>query len=369
MSLDKKLIAFVLPRLTGGGAERSMVNLANTLARMGHPVAMVLFERTGVYLDQLDPAIDVVDLGSGRALKTVKPLKAFFDARRPAAVLGAMEHVNGAVYLAWRGRPDMKFIPTIRNHISEEARKAGLKKKLEFWLARRAYQNASSVVAVSQGVADDAEKTLRLRPGAVKVIYNPVITDDLAGLASERPEHEWLAVPKAERSEPVVLGVGRLAPQKDFGNLIEAVRLAREKRPMKLVILGEGDERAALERQIASLQASEWVSLPGFAKNPFAAMAAADLFVLSSKFEGLPGVLIQAMASGCPVVSTDCPSGPTEILQGGKYGGIVPVGDPKSLAAAILASLESPKPVPSEALDPFRPLQASQAFLREMDIA
>ena len=182
-------------------------------------------------------------------------------------------------------------------------------------------------------------------PEKVRTIYNPVVTEDLAVQAQAPLAHPWFDVDASERI-PVVLAAGRLTGQKDYPTLLRAFKEVRNQRPARLMILGEGQQRSALEALVKDLGIQEDVSLPGFVDNPFAYMARADLFVLSSAWEGLPGVLIQAMACGCPVVSTDCPSGPREILEGGTYGPLVEVGDARGLAEAMLSTLESSVPPP-----------------------
>lgn len=198
------------------------------------------------------------------------------------------------------------------------------------------YPWADGFVAVSQGVADDLRRFAQLPEVKVHTIYNPVVTDELLASAARTPEHPWLA----PGEPPVILGVGRLVGQKDFATLVRAFALVRRTRSAKLIILGEGDKRPELEALVTELGLSDEVSLPGFVDNPFAYMARADTFVLSSRHEGLPGVLIQAMACGCKVVSTDCPSGPREILNNGSLGALVPVGDAGALAEAIVATLD-----------------------------
>ncbi len=210
--------------------------------------------------------------------------------------------------------------------------------------ARLLYPLADAHIAVSQGVADDLGKFVRLNPNKVHAIYNPVVTNDLLERARLTPDHPWLA-DKSESSPPVLLGVGRLTGQKDFPTLIRAFATVRRAQAARLIILGEGERRAQLEALATELGVAEDVSLPGFVDNPFAFMAQADLFVLSSRFEGLPGALIQAMACGCKVVSTDCPSGPAEILKGG-LAPLVPVGDAEALAQAMLETLNDPAPRP-----------------------
>jgi len=167
-----------------------------------------------------------------------------------------------------------------------------------------------------------------------------VVSDDLDALASEPIEHPWL-VPGPP---PVVLAAGRLTAQKDFPTLLRAFARLVPERDLRLMILGEGPDRAALEAEIEALGLGDRVALLGFQANPFSYMARARLFVLSSAWEGLPGVLIQAMACGTPVVSTDCPSGPREVLEGGRLGPLVPVGDAEALARAIMQTLDAPLP-------------------------
>lgn len=354
-------LSFLIPALTGGGAERSMVNLANELRGMDYPVDFLVLQSGGAYEGTLRSDVNLISLHVNRALRAPGPIRAYLKSAQPHALFSALEHINVAVYRGWHGSGvKTLYVPTIRNHISVEAAKAGLVKKIELKWASVAYRKAHAVIAVSQGVARDAEKTLHLAPGTVSTIYNPVVNDSLNRQAKELPEHRWLQ----DKSIPVVLGVGRLNYQKDWPVLIDACAIVRKSRPVRLLILGEGELRTELEAKIKALGASDWIDLPGFASNPFAAMANCSLFVLSSKFEGLPGVLIQAMACGAPVVSTDCPSGPDEILQGGKYGRLVPVGDAQSMAAAILKTLDDPISVDPAALSPFESETSARQYLQ-----
>jgi glycosyltransferase involved in cell wall biosynthesis len=200
------------------------------------------------------------------------------------------------------------------------------------------YPWADAVIAVSDGVADHIARLTGMPRERITTIYNPVVTTELLEKARKPVDHPWLA----PGQPPVVLGVGKLKIQKSFRTLIRAFARVRAARPARLVILGEGARRRALEALVDELGLREDVALPGYVANPWAWMARAAVFALSSRWEGLPGALIEAMACGCPVVSTDCPSGPAEILQGGAYGPLVPVGDAGALADAILALLEAP---------------------------
>ncbi len=209
---------------------------------------------------------------------------------------------------------------------------------------RRAYQSADAIVAISDGVAEDLSARSGIPRAHMTTIYNPVVDAELLEQAQEPIDHPWFG----EDQPPVVLGVGRLHPQKDFPTLIAAFKRLRETRPARLVILGKADRipvrsrRDELEQLARRLDVADDVSMPGFTSNPFAFMSKADVFVLSSAYEGLGNVLIEAMACGCPVVSTDCPSGPREILEDGRYGPLVGVADAEGLAEAIGRVLDRP---------------------------
>jgi glycosyltransferase involved in cell wall biosynthesis len=207
------------------------------------------------------------------------------------------------------------------------------------------YPWADAIVAVSKGVADDLARVARLPRDRIKVIYNPVVTEALFRKAEEPLEHPWFL----SGCPPVILGVGRLTAAKDFPTLIRAFARVRESQLARLLILGEGEKRDSLEKLVRELRLERDVSMPGFMDNPYAYMRKSSIFVLSSCWEGLPNVLIEAMACGCQVISTNCPSGPEEILRGGHYGKLVPVGDAEALAKAILANFDKPTgPVPIE---------------------
>jgi glycosyltransferase involved in cell wall biosynthesis len=221
-------------------------------------------------------------------------------------------------------------------------------------LVGRVYDRADSIVAVSDGVADDLAVVAGLSRERIATIPNPVVTPDLLASARAPLEHPWFA----PGEPPVLLGVGRLVPAKDFATLLKAFAQVRAARGARLLILGEGAERAALEALADELGIGTDVAFPGYVANPYAYMSRAAAFVLSSRWEGLVSVLIEAMACGCPVVSTDCPSGPFEILNGGALGPLVPVGDHAALGVAICATLDGPS-------DPSRLRARARAFSLE----
>jgi glycosyltransferase involved in cell wall biosynthesis len=207
-------------------------------------------------------------------------------------------------------------------------------------LLRHFYPEADAVACVSRGVADDVARVTGLPRERIQTTYSPVVSRQLAGGHAGAAPHRWLE----PGAPPVVLGVGKLKPQKRFDTLLRAFALLVTERPARLVILGAGRERRSLLALSRSLGVADDVALPGFSRDPFAWMRRAAVFVLSSAWEGLPSVLIQAMACGCPVVSTDCPHGPAEILEGGVHGPLVPVGDHAALAGAIARVLDQPPP-------------------------
>jgi glycosyltransferase involved in cell wall biosynthesis len=205
-------------------------------------------------------------------------------------------------------------------------------------LIGKVYPLAERIVTVSRGVADDLATCTGLPRVTIGTIYNPILTTEIAEKAQAPISHTWLP----PTAIPVILGVGRLVPQKDFPTLLKAFAHVHRKQPARLLILGEGRERAKLEALASELGIAEKVLLPGFEPNPYAFMSQASVFVLSSAWEGLPNALIEALACGCPVVSTNCPSGPQEILGNGAFGPLVPVGEDRALAEAILHTLEQP---------------------------
>ncbi len=335
-------VSIFLPSLDGGGAERAIGTVASALAARGVKITMVLGSATGPYLADLHPQVRVVDLHCPSTLRALPCLVQHLRRDRPDVLFAAMSHTNVVAALAHKlSRSQARLVLSERVNLSSLFEEMpGLRMKLTGALMRLTYPWADCVVAVSEGVARDITRHIPVRPERVFTVYNPVVDALLLQRATAAPTHAWLA----QKDVPVVLAAGRLIAQKDFPTLLRAFAALRRGRRVRLLILGEGEGREALLAQARELGIADDVALPGFDNNPFAAMRAASLFVLSSRFEGLPGVLIQAMACGTRVVSTDCPSGPMEILEGGRWGRLVPVGDASVLAAAMAAALDDPAP-------------------------
>jgi glycosyltransferase involved in cell wall biosynthesis len=208
-------------------------------------------------------------------------------------------------------------------------------------LVRKFYPAADAVIAVSTGIADDLKHVIGLNGTKVSIIHNPVITDAIAPLREAPADHPWFT----DGGPPIVIGVGRLTTQKGFDDLIRAFALVRARRAARLVILGTGRDHDQLTALVHELGLAEVVDLPGWVANPHAYMARANVFVLSSRYEGFGNVLVEALASGCPIVATDCVGGPADILEGGRFGHLVPVGDLEAMAEAILEALDAPADV------------------------
>ena len=336
MNIPKERLAILLPGLYDGGAERILLNLAEGIAARGFPVDLVLARAEGPYMAEIPASVRVIDLKAPRVLMCLPALIRYLRTERPTALLSAL-YVNIIALWAKRitGFPQRLVLSEHNTLTSVSSGEKDLRWMLYPELARWFYPWADGIVAVSKGVASDLELAARLSPGRIQVIYNPIVTPDLQKKSQTILEHPWFG--KGE--SPVVLGVGRLTAQKAFSVLIEAFAQVRKSQPVRLLILGEGEERPMLEAQIAQLGLEQDVDLPGFVANPYPYMAHAALFVLSSRWEGLPTVLVEAMSLRTPVIATDCPSGPREILGDSQYGQLVPVDDPIALAQAIKSLL------------------------------
>ncbi len=341
MDSDTK-IAFYVPSLTIGGAQQVTVNLANGLANRGVDIDLVVSYRTGGLMDQVNDAVSVVDLETTRIpvvgiAASVPALVRYLRQETPDVFFSQMHYANIVSILARAvAVQDTKLVLTEHNVFGSVRQQ---KDRLVFALARWSYRYADHVLAVSTGVAESVRDKVDLPEDKLSVIHNPVVTPTLLERAESAVDHPWF---KSSETD-VVLGAGQMIPQKDFPMLLQAVAIAMETRPsLRLVLLGKGPLRDELRRTTKDLEIEDRVSLPGYVDNQYAYMRHADAFALSSRWEGLPTVLIESMACGTPVISTDCYSGPREILVDGRYGPLVPVGDPRALSAGIEEVLRDP---------------------------
>lgn len=337
---EERPVAFFVPSMRGGGAERAMLDLARGFASRGLRVDLVLAQAEGAYVSKVPADIRLVDLQARRVLKGLPPLVRYLRSAQPRALVSTQMHANLIALWAKRlakvptrviireattgSHPVYRIGSTLRFHITHA-------------LARLCYPWADGIVAVSEGVAVDMCRHLGMDGKRVNVIYNAVCVSEIEELARQPVAHPWFVSPHP----PIVLSAGRLSPEKDFPTLLRGFARVVRERPARLVILGEGSERAALAGMVQQLGLTGSVDLPGFVDNPFAYMARSAVYVLSSVCEGMPNALVQAALLGIPIVSTDCPSGPREIMEKGGGGRLVPVGDDVRLAETILKTLET----------------------------
>ena len=381
-----KLAIYIRTIKSAQGTERVSANLALGLAERGHSVDFLVEDSEGWLIERLaqHPSISVINLCESRGgvlldrglqlwillQHVLSPALALFGRGEScfARLFRMMTHENPPILALCRyirrAKPDSvmsflnyqnltllltapfvttdtRFIVNVRNHISTSAKHGKSK-----WMRgvphviKRFFPRADLILAPSLGVSDDVREITGISPDKFRVIYNPVFRPEIIELSKETPRHRWLL----ESDIPVILGVGKLKPQKDFATLLRAFALVRAERTVRLIILGRGPLKHELLALATQLGISDDFQLPGHVENPYSYFSRAAVFVLSSAWEGLPNVLIEAMSCGCPVVSTDCPSGPYEILEKGKYGKLVPLGDPTNMARAIAATLDSPIP-------------------------
>ncbi len=331
-------IAVLIPTMAGGGAERVFLNLIKGFVREGVNVDLLLLDKEGSYVNEIPNEVRIIELEGGRVIKMVPSLIRYLKSAKPMSLLVAMNYVNVIAIIAkFIARSETKVVITEHNNRSIAAsNNRGPISSITKLLMKIFYPYADEIVAVSNGVADDLVDYASIARAKITTIYNPVITDELIEKSKESVDHEWF-----NSNVPVVIGVGRLNKQKGFDVLIKAFELVRKEIKAKLIIFGEGEQRHELQNLIKNKNLGEDILLYGFVSNPYKYMRNANLYVLSSNFEGLPTVLIEALACDTPVISTDCPSGPQEILAGGKFGTIVEVGNSEELANAIVGHLRS----------------------------
>jgi len=332
----------VLVAFTGdGGVENMITNLLHGFVAAGVEVDLILLKARGGHLERIPPEVRVTRLDVTTSLFALPAVVRYLRRARPKAMLVAKDRASRIALIARRiALVDTRMVLRMGMHLSGSlAGKSTLRRWSRYLPVRCLYPWADRIVTVSEAVADDLSTIGRIPRERFTVIRNPSIPDDLDSRAAAPVDHPWL---QPDSTTPVILGVGRLTEQKDFTTLIQAFATVRQRREARLIVLGEGPERQALQALSARLGIGDAVHLPGFQANPYAWMARASLYVLSSRYEGSPNALVEAMSLGTPVIATDCPSGPGEITDHGRIAPLVPVGDRDALAAAMLRTLETP---------------------------
>lgn len=330
-------ITIALPDLRGGGAERLHVHLANDWVQRGHSVEFLLMRKHGELLPLLAPEVTVVDFGVDRIRQLARPLSKYLKQSRPDVILSAMWPLTSVTVIAWllSGRHGKVFLSDHVQLSVSCVRELGISPAFLGTLMWITYPFATGIIAVSQGVKEDICHMGRFPEARVKVIYNPAAT----GVSPHRASQVVRESLWGNGFVNHIISVGTLKEQKDHETLIRAFARLPTELNAKLTILGEGPLRAELVSLIAQFGLQSHVSMPGFVTDPYPWLRTADLFVLSSQWEGFGNVIVEALECGLPVVSTDCPSGPAEILENGRYGKLVPVGDADALAEAMLSGL------------------------------
>ena len=358
-----KHIAIFLPSLCGGGAERVMVNLAKVFTKNNFQVDLVLAKAEGPYLSQIPDSIRIVDLNVSRVALGLIPLIKYLCKNRPYALISAMNHANVIAILAAKfSFTTTKVLVTEHSTLSRSLlHPSNFRTKLVPFFMKSLYPLAEHIIAVSNGVADDLSKILNIPRSKIKVIYNPIITNELFQMANEEVDHPWFK----NKQYPIILAVGRLTEAKDYPTLIKAFYHVKQQKAAKLVILGDGEKRTELLNLIKEMGLEQDVDIIGFVQNPYAYMKRCSVLVLSSKWEGLPTVLVEALACGTNIVATDCPSGPNEILKNGKYGSLVNIGDVQGIGQEVLRKIDIAKnnKIPIEAYKPFIDKTAMNNYL------
>lgn len=348
---DRRRIAFLCSSLPEGAHQQVFITLANALSERGSLVDLVA-PRVDSAVDSLASSVRVVNLDARATrvpwvsskrrrwlLASTPEIAAYLRRERPKTLFGGGLYNNlAALWARQLSGVSTRIVVVEGNPLSKTIRNPGRIKLFAPLLVRRFYPRADGWIGTSRDVSHDIADLAKLPREQVASIGNPVLTSEVLRRMDEPLEHPWFA----PGNPPVILGVGRLAVQKDFSTLIRAFGKLRAERAARLLILGEGRCRVELEKLVTRLGLDEDVALPGFVSNPLPYMKCASVFALSSIYEGFGNVLVEALAAGCPIVSTRCPGGPAEILEEGNYGALVPPGNPDALSRALAQVLDAP---------------------------
>jgi glycosyltransferase involved in cell wall biosynthesis len=366
--MKRATIAIFISYSGQGGVERMINNLAQGLMDAGFGVDLVLARTRGKHLEAIPDGVRIIRLGARHTWTALPGLITYLRKENPDRLLAVKDRaIRVSILARWFSGTRVPMAGRLGTTVS-----AALQNRSRFrrWIwysgMRFFYRWVDRIVAVSEGVAEDVRKITKLPHDRVTVVRNPVITSDLLSRAAEPVDDPWFR----DSSVPVIVGIGRLTEQKDFPTLIRAFTLVRDRKPCRLMILGEGRQRKNLENMVEGSGLGSVVQLPGFFSNPYAFLSKSSLFVLSSRWEGSPNTLTEALALGVPVVSTDCPSGPREILDNGKFGPLIPMGNPGIMADAIVQTLDNPLSpnLLKSAVSEYTDTKSAEGYIKALDL-
>lgn len=367
MDTLKPHLAVFISLSGAGGVERMVMNLVREFSRYPINLDLLTLKAHSEHFVDIPESVRILPLKAKHSLTCIPELKRYLQQQQPDAMLVAKDRAGRAALTARKlAGVDTRIAIRLGTNLSTAmSNKSALSKWLRLQPIRRKYPLADAIIAVSEGVANDTHTISGYPLEKISVIRNPVLNQNLQAQAMQEPPHAWL-----EDKTPVIMGAGRLTEQKDFHTLINAFAQLEKQQNARLIILGDGKLRPELEAQITELKLQHKILLPGFQSNLYAWLARADLFVLSSRWEGSPNVLTEALALGIPSVATRCPSGPDEVLQNGKIGPLVEVGDSNSLAKAMLTTLNTPpeKALLQAAVAEYTATLAAQRYLEVLNI-
>tara|TARA_B100000212_G_scaffold89261_1_gene65453 strand:- start:27714 stop:28835 length:1122 start_codon:yes stop_codon:yes gene_type:complete len=342
MNLQK--IAFFIPKLTYGGAERVIIDIANNLSKRGYLIDIVLAKGGKIYLEEISPSVNIINLNSKSTILSFFNLSRYIQKSRPNGIISALSHANCVVLLSRKFVNNNTKVVVSERNISyrNTFNKIGFKRFILDLLIKYLYPEAKCIVTVSEGVRESIINTYKFKRDHVKAILNPCDFQKINNLKSKCMLNSKIINGFKSENQKIILSVGSLTIQKNYSLLIKAFKIVSQEINCKLIILGEGPERSKLDELCRNLAIdSNSIYMPGFIANPFPYMKACDLYVMSSLWEGLPNVLIQALACKCNIISTDCDAGPREILEDGKWGRLIKVNDTNGLANAMIEELSS----------------------------
>ena len=340
-----KKVAFLSYDFRIGGAEKTVVNLIPQFLNAGYAVDLILLQQSGAFLEKLDSRTNIISLNKAHVSNCIPAMTSVFRSEKPDVIISSQTHINIAAILAKKlSGSDARLILTEQNTISVNNQAKGGKEGLLVRIAAKLYPFADDIVVVSKGAAKDLVRTIHVNPVKVHTIYNPIDIQEISSACKLQPDEPWCE----NRTSPLLIAIGRLEPQKNFSFLLDVFDDVRKKQDCRLIILGEGTERPALEAKAAALGISDHLRMPGAKKNPYQYIAHSDIMLCTSLYEGFNIAVAESLACGTPVISVDCPYGPGEILDGGKFGILTPPGDKNALVHAVIQAIDDRSVLPDK---------------------